>query len=213
MSTFLQISTAAVLLGVATAASPAAAQCPHLNVPSAGSWASYHSDDGTMRMAILGNETRDGKSMLRMELSRTSKDGPMIMQLLVPGYPYEMTDIHDLVMKAQGRPAMRMNDQMLAMMRSRMPKDVMAEACSAQNMTRVGEESVTVPAGTFQTTHYRNAESGNDVWLSTAVPFGLVKNHSGNGGDIVLTGTGTDAKSQITETPQEMPGMGGMPHN
>jgi hypothetical protein len=97
-------------------------------------------------------------------------------------------------------------------MRSRMPKDMMAEACSSQKMTRIGEESVTVPAGTFHTIHYRNTDSGNEVWVSTSIPFGMVKNHMARGGDIVLTGMGTDAKSQITETPQEMPGMG-MPHN
>lgn len=213
MNHLRKISAGAALLAL-TYQSPLAAQaCPtDIKAPPAGSWAEYSSGDGTIRLAILGNETRAGKSMVRMEMAMTSKDGPAIMQMVVPGYPYEMGDIQELVVKAQGRPAMKMNEQMLGMMRSRMPKDAMAEACRNSHMTRVGEESVTVPAGTFQATHYRDANAGNDVWVSASVPFGMVKTHSTQGGDIVLSGKGTDAKSQITETPQEMPGMG-MPHN
>jgi hypothetical protein len=94
---------------------------------------------------------------------------------------------------------------MMSMMRGRMPRDQIAEACKNAKMTRVGEESITVPAGTFSTVHYRD-ESGNDVWVSESVPFGMVKNKLARGGEIVLSGRGTDAKSQITETPQEMPG-------
>ncbi|MEO8200328.1 MAG: hypothetical protein ABI679_07400 [Gemmatimonadota bacterium] len=192
--------------------SPVKAQgCPANMVPKAGGWSEYQTTDGTMRLAQLGNETRAGKSFVRMELSMTSKDGPVIMQMLVPGYPYDMTDIQDMVFKAQGQPAMRLSDQMLGMMRSRMPKDLMAEACRSQQVTRVGEESVTVPGGSFKTVHYHDAKSGNDIWISENVPFGMVKSHTSRG-DIVLTGTGIDAKSLITETPREMPGMT-MPHN
>jgi hypothetical protein len=93
------------------------------------------------------------------------------------------------------------------------------------DLTKVGEETVTVPAGTFKTTHYhfksdRNVNgmqisSEGDVWVNPDVPFGMVKESgktSGMRGEqemtMVLTATGKDAKSSITETPQEMgPGM------
>lgn len=172
--------------------------------PAAGSWAEYTTKDGTMRLALLGTEKRGEKNLVRMEISMTSREGPMIMQMLVPGYPYELSTIEDFVLKGGNRPAMRMSPQMLQMMSSRMPKDQIAEFCRNARMTRVGAESVTVPAGTFPTVHYRDAESGNDVWVSESLPFGMVKTKLKNGEEIVLTGQGTGAKTQITETPQEM---------
>jgi len=39
------------------------------------------------------------------------------------------------------------------------------------------------------------------------VLFGIVKVRPKDGGEMVLTGHGMDAKSSITEKPQEMPGM------
>ena len=178
--------------------------------PAAGSWSEYSTEEGSMRLALLGTETRAGKNLVRVEMSMVTKDGPMIMQVLVPGYPYEMSSIEDFIVKAAGRPAMRMNAQMLQMMASRMPKDQVAEFCNNARMTRVGEESITVPAGTFRTIHYRDTASGNDVWVSESIPFGLVKTRQARGGEIVLTSQGTDARSQITEEPQEM-GMPGRP--
>jgi hypothetical protein len=187
------------------AGSPALAQDCTVGIrpPVAGSWVQYTMPQGTMRLALLGNEVREGKNLFRMEVAMTSKEGPMIMQVLAPGYPYEMSSIRDFVMKPPGSPAMRMSAQMLQMMSSRMPRDQIAEACRNAKMTRVGEESITVPGGTFSTIHYRDATSGSDVWVGESVPFGLVKARTSDG-EIVLTAKGTDAKSQITETPQEM---------
>jgi hypothetical protein len=175
-----------------------------IKAPAAGSWAEYTSADGTMRLALLGTETRAGRNLVRMEMSMTSREGPMIMQMLVPGYPYEMNTIEDLVLKAGDRPAMRMNAQMLQMMASRMPRDQVAEFCRNAQMTRVGEESITVPAGTFPTIHFRDNSSNNDVWVSESIPFGLVKAKLARGGEMVLSARGNDATSRITETPQEM---------
>lgn len=171
--------------------------------PAPGSWAEYSMEGGSMRLALLGNETRAGRSLVRVEISMTSREGPMIMQTLVPGYPYDGGAIEDMVIKHGDQPAMRMSAQMRQMMAPRMPKDQIAEACRNARMTRVGEESITVPAGTFKTIHYRDAASGNDVWVSETLPFGLVKTKMAQG-EIVLTGQGTDARSRITETPQEM---------
>lgn len=211
MSLFKTGLAGAAILTLSLPLSAVAQDCAvGIRPPAAGSWAEYTIQDGTMRLALLGSETRAGKNLFRVEMSMTSKDGPMIMQVLVPGYPYEMSSVEDFVIKAAGRPAMRMNAQMLQMMASRMPKDQIAEFCRNARMNRVGEESITVPAGTFRTIHYHDAESGNDVWVSETIPFGLVKTTMARGGEIVLTGRGTDARSQITETPQEM-GMPGRP--
>lgn len=209
---FLRSALVGAALLVPAFQSPVSAQDCAVGIkpPAAGSWAEYTTKDGSLRLALLGTESRGGKNLVRVEMSITSREGPMIMQVLVPGYPYDMSSIEDFVMKPGNRPAMRMNAQMLQMMTSRMPRDQIAEFCRNARLNRVGEESVTTPAGTFQTVHYRDAESGNDVWVSESIPFGLVRSKLKSGEEIVLTGRGSDAKSQITETPQEM-GMPGRP--
>jgi hypothetical protein len=204
-----------VALGAALATllphAPAVAQdCWQGHAPPAGSWIELKSDSGTMRMALLGNETHAGVNMVRLEMAMTSSRGPVIMQFVVPGYPYQMSSIEEMVMKAGNQPAMKLSGQMLAMMSSHMPKDWLAEACQHARASVVAEENITVPAGTFHTTHYRDEAKNTDVWISKDIPFGLVKATSARSGTIVLTAKGSDAKSQITETPQEMPGM---PHN
>lgn len=202
----LKTAVAGAALLTISAVPMAAQDCSvGIKPPAAGSWAEYTTREGTMRLALLGTEKRGEKNLIRMEVSMTSRQGPMIMQMLVPGYPYEMSSIEDFVMKAGNQPAMRMSPQMLQMMSSRMPKDQVAEFCRNARMTRVGAESVTVPAGTFPTIHYRDAESGNDVWVSETLPFGMVKTKLKTGEEIILTGQGTGAKTQITETPQDMP--------
>ena len=70
----------------------------------------------------------------------------------------------------------------------------------------MGEESVTVPAGTFKTYHFHNSKYNSDSWISPSVPFAMVR-ATGKNHDIALTATGAGATSSITETPQDM--MGG----
>ena len=205
------VMTAAVLAFSVNVASPAQDCAVGIKPPAAGSWAEYTTADGTMRLAVLGHENRAGKDLIRFEMNMTTKDGPVTLQVLASGYPYEMSSVQDFVVKPAGGPAMRLSGQMLQMMQSRMPKDAIADACRNAQMKRVGEETITVPAGTFQTIHYRDETSGNDVWVSESVPFGLVKTSLARGGEIVLTGKGTGAKSQITEPPQEMTMPGGRP--
>jgi hypothetical protein len=67
----------------------------------------------------------------------------------------------------------------------------------------VGAEKVTVPAGTFETKHYKNEmpkEAGGmtlDVWMSDkAIPTGVVKMSAAGGVEMVLAQTGMGAKSK-----------------
>jgi len=79
----------------------------------------------------------------------------------------------------------------------------------------VGEETVEVPAGQYQTRHYTGPDG--DSWLSMDVPgFRLVKMVTRKGRTMVLMGTGSGFENQITETPVDMKammgrGMRGMP--
>jgi hypothetical protein len=62
---------------------------------------------------------------------------------------------------------------------------------------RVGEETVTVPAGTFSCEHWRMKDGSGEVWFSPKVmPWGVVK-YVGKDSTMVLTKTLTDAKDKI----------------
>lgn len=216
-------STIALLVAAAVAA-PVAAQgpCgvdgPHL--PAVGGWSQYQTTRGTLKLAYLGHEAAGD----RIEMQMTSQRGNMIMQVVTDGYPWGQGGIHEAVMKLGDQPAMKVPDMMLQRMGA--GSGFTKEMC--QGLTKVGEESVTVPAGTYKTTHYhfksehqvngRTMSSEGDVWVSPEVPFGLVKMEgkaSGMRGEeplgMNLAATGKDAKSSITEKPQEMnmPMMGG----
>jgi hypothetical protein len=78
----------------------------------------------------------------------------------------------------------------------------------------VGKETLKVPAGSFQTSHYRDqTEVGTvDFWMTDSVPpLGLVKltvtpkeGSPTNKVALELTGKGTDAKATITKKPVPM---------
>jgi len=72
----------------------------------------------------------------------------------------------------------------------------------------VGAESVTTPAGTFDTEHWRSKD-GVNAWISPKVgPWGLVKSASADS-SMVLVKVVTDAKSHVVGTPQSMDSMMG----
>ena len=104
---------------------------------------------------------------------------------------------------------MKASDQMLSMMRSHMTDSPTAAALrDCASWTKVGDESVTVPAGTFKTVHYKDTKSSNEVWVSKDVAFGLVKgSFPDKAGEILLVANGTGAKSSITEKPVDMGDM------
>ena len=210
-SFFLSLTAAAVLATSGAAqAGPCADKGPKL--PAAGNWVTYHSDSGDIKMTYIGHETAGER--LEMTVNRTGRNGePMngVIQMVVPGYPYEMTQVTEMVMQMGDRPPMKMSGDMLAMMRSRMPANNQLSADACARLTVVGRESITVPAGTFQTTHYRDAQSGTDVWVDKSVPFGMVKVING-GRTMVLQEKGTGGHTAITGTPQDMgAGMRGPP--
>lgn len=202
-SPFLHTLTALTVLAAPLAAQGNACAQRGAKLPAAGAWSEYRTSEGTMRMLYLGKESLGE----RLELSVTGERGAMIMQMVVPGYPYEMADIKEMVMQRGTEPPMRMPEQMLGMMRSRMPNASQVSEASCGRMREVGKERITVPAGAFQTTHYRDSTGGTDVWVSPSVPFGAVKVVSGDR-TVELLGQGTGGTTKITGTPQDMP-MGG----
>jgi hypothetical protein len=181
--------------------------------PAVGRWAEYKAlynkkDPYTIRYAVVGTEKRDGKTLdwVELRMDGEKKEQNMVYQMLVPGSLMEMSQVQEVVFKPGDKPAMKMNGMMMKMIRGQMEKqNFYGEIC--KDMTLVGKEKVTVPAGQFQTLHFHSAKYNSDTWLSPGAPFALVKS-VGENHQMELAAQGDGAKSSITEAPQEMPGMG-----
>ena len=215
---------------LAAVAVPARAQdvCTRFRpTPAVGSWAEYQTSRNGQplktRIAVVGQEKRDGKDAVWFESTMETPRGRMISEMLVPAFPFEPGSVIETVVKRGDQPAMKVPAGMMGMMRGqgaaaqggmgRGPGRGMGRGGAAaswlqqcRSLTVVGQESVTVPAGTFRTTHLRSAHDSTDVWVSREVPFGMVKSQTA-GITSELSGMGTGAKKAITETPKEMPGM------
>jgi len=177
-----------------------------------GEWADYRwkggrTDGSTMRMALVGTEAVAGKPNFWYEIAlNDAKHGKTILQLLVPGFGFQASSIHGLIMKSGSEPAMRMPQQMVQMMAGQMGQNFAAEfAHKCAQMDVVGWEQLTVPAGSFRALHIKDAAEQTDAWLVPDLYFGLVRAQLKDGSSMELTGKGTGAKSSITETPQVMP--------
>jgi hypothetical protein len=161
-----------------------------------------------MRVGVVGQEHREGRQLYWFQVSMDDKGKHSVMQMLTP---WDVTSMRapkpvELVMKLGDRPAMKMSGSMLG--RSPGPKSDWREFCAKSKF--LGVESVTVPAGTFKSRHYQSEEG--DTWVSLDAPvWHLVKMSMKDGKTMVLNAKGTGAKNEITEKPQEMPGMGPRP--
>lgn len=187
-----------------------------VKLPEVGRWAEYKAQHQqnpyTIRYSVIGSESRGGKDLrwVEMQMTGAQKDRNMVYQMLVPGSFTEMDQVQEVVFKPGNQPAMKLSGQMLAMMRGQLQKQsFLNELCKGVSL--VGKETVTVPAGRFETLHFRNAEHGADSWVSSDVPFSMVKS-TGKEFQMELATQGKGAKSSITEKPQEMGGMGGRPN-
>lgn len=177
-----------------------------------GQWAGYRwtggrEDASTIRFAVVGTEAYQGSPHYWYEMQMTDPSkgdkGRTIIQMLVPSLAFQKGVVRGIVMKSGTEPAMRMPEQMVAMMGSRMASSVAAEmARSCLEMEVVGWEQVTVPAGTFRALHIRHPQENTEAWVRPELYFGMVQ-VTMKDGTMVLTGHGTDARSSITETPQD----------
>jgi hypothetical protein len=165
-----------------------------------------------MRMAVVGNEAHEGTTYYWYEVTIADPKRPkgtMIMQMLVPGFA---GSVRAVVMKSGDQPAMRMPAQMIQMINSSPGMNMAADlARQCQEMEVVGWELVTVPGGEFRALHLRHPQTGmvSEVWVQPDLQFAMVKATLKDGGVMELTGQGTGAKSSITETPLDMPGLPG----
>ena len=206
---------AALLLGVTPAVQAQDACAENFKWPKVGAWAEYqgtYNQKGpvTSRYAVVGAESRNGAEYKWIELKThdADKNTDMIYQMLAPaGGPLELDGVEEVVMKVGERPAMKVSGMMLGMIRTQLAKSMaFKDACT--EVTLVGKEEVTVPAGSFTGKHFHSDKFASDTWVDTKVPFSMLKS-VGKKHEMVLAATGDGATSSITETPEEMPGMPG----
>ncbi|HXQ28352.1 MAG TPA: hypothetical protein VN848_03705 [Gemmatimonadales bacterium] len=210
----------AALILVAGAAPVAAAQdltqlCQTVAQLTVGQWASYVAtggpmDGSTLRFAIVGSEQHNDSTFYWFELRHTSTNDPAhdgVIQALIPGWGVAGSP-RGLIMKMGTQPATRMPAQLMAAGRTANPGSDMARHCATSST--IGWESVTVAAGSIRALHVKDTD-GNEAWISSTVPFGLVLIKKPDGSQMALTGRGGDATSSITETPRDLPMIPGAP--
>jgi len=183
--------------------------------PVVGSGAEYQmtTKDGknqTFAMAVVGKEPIEGQDGYWLEWRIDSGHGKMLMKQLMVEQPGSVA-IKRTIVQPPGRPPIEMPAMMMNMQHE--PPNATAGGHGHGMGEMLGNESITVPAGTFDCQHFRSTESGHtaDVWASVKVsPYGLVKMTSSEGTSMVLEKVLDHENSQITGEPQKMP-FPGMP--
>ena len=176
--------------------------------PVVGSGAQYQmtAKNGTMSFAyvIVGQEDVEGSAGYWMEIrsENPGMPGEMVMkQLIVAGG--DKPQIKRMIMQMPGRPPMEMPMGMMSGMGQRGQG---AGAGDTSPGEKVGSETITVPAGTFECEHYRKQEPRGtvDVWISSKVPpYGMVKMSSAEM-TMVLEKVLSNETSHIKGEPQKM---------
>ncbi len=201
-----------------------------------------------MRISYLGEEERDGELYVWTEMEMNSfkvkKKGrkpqgdPVFIKVLMKKSVFEgdvanaLGNFNDMatevIMQAGDSQPMRIKGA--GSMMGGMTKAIGLKV--SYTLTKEDAESVTVPAGTFGCDRYRGqgsssakivfktikVESTSTQWISSEVPFGIVKivsddmvNGDPQHSETVLTGFGlSGATSKITGEPQDMPSIGNL---
>ena len=143
----------------------------------------------TMEMGVVGKESVDGKDGFWMQIVMTNEKGePTLAKALISRDDFQF---HKMIIQMKGQPAMEMPFNPSANRENRMAE-------SMKEWHLVGNESVTVAAGTFMCEHWKNDKNGSDLWASDKItPFGMVKEVS-KSETVTLTKLLTDVPDRIT---------------
>jgi hypothetical protein len=176
--------------------------------PVVGSGAQYQmtAQNRTMSFSyvVVGQEDVEGSTGYWMEIRSENPEmaGEMVMkQLVVLGG--DKPQIKRMIMQPPGRPPMEMP---IGMMPGMGQREQGAGGRDTSPGEKVGSETITVPAGTFECDHYRKQEPHGtmDVWISSKVsPYGTVKMSSGEM-TMVLEKVLSNETSHIKGEPQKL---------
>ncbi len=179
---------------------------------SDGQWARFAVDAPFMkdrldsRYAIVGTEESD--YWMEYEIATPMGNGSTIMKVLIPSWPYAEGAVKRAMMQLptvvgmEGMPPMEMPPSSI---KKDDPANPIRMACA--ELEKGVDESLTVAAGTFSTTRIPLRREGKDIWLSSEVPFGIVKFADEDDKGMELMAFGGDAEPGITAEPQKIPGM------
>ena len=176
--------------------------------PEVGKGAVYSIDakraDGgptEMEMAVVGTETFEGKTGHWLETAmKTRREGQMVMKMLMVQVGKEL-QVKRMIMQMGDEPPMEFPVEM--MQRGQQQAE---SADFREKAEKIGTETITTPAGTFECEHWRSTERNvtADVWFAaSARPYGLVKTTSTEGG-MTLIRLIDNAKSKIRGIPQKL---------
>lgn len=189
---------------------PRAPEMPTPFKPVVGSGAEYQftgkGEKANFVYAVVGKEQVGGNEgyWLEIRINNSKTKGEMVMkELTVMNGPHP--EIKRMIMQPPGHPPIEMPASMMGMMKQHMPSA--SDNGKAGLGEKVGTESITVPAGTFECDHYRTQEDGGtvDLWISSKVsPYGVVKMVRKNA-TMVLEKVLTNETSHIKGEPQQMP--------
>lgn len=179
---------------------------------SDGQWARFAVDAPFIknrldsRYAIVGTEGSD--YWMEFEIATPMGNGSTIMKVLIPSWPYAEGAVKRVMMQlpmVEGMEAIPPMEMPPSSMRNNDVAEPIRMACA--ELENSVEESLTVTAGTFSTTRIPLRSLGKDIWLSSDVPFGLVKMADTDDKGMELMAFGSDAKPGITAEPQSIPGI------
>lgn len=179
---------------------------------SDGQWARFAVDAPFIknrldsRYAIVGTEGSD--YWMEFEIATPMGNGSTIMKVLIPSWPYAEGAVKRVMMQlpmVEGMEAIPPMEMPPSSMRNNDVAEPIRMACA--ELENGVEESLTVTAGTFNTTRIPLRSLGQDIWLSSDVPFGLVKMADTDDKGMELMAFGSDAKPGITAEPQSIPGI------
>jgi hypothetical protein len=145
---------------------------------------------------------------MEFEVATPMGNSSTIMKVLIPAWPYAEGAIKRAIMQlplGEGMEAMPPMEMPPSSLKNDDPANPVRMACAEAD--KGVAESVTVTAGTFSATRIAVRRLGKDVWLSSEVPFGIVKMADADGYGMELMAFGNDAEAGITVEPQTIPGM------
>lgn len=181
--------------------------------PVVGSGAAYQIENkgeraenkSEIEIAIVDSETVDGKTgyWLEYTIRGPHSGGEAYMKHLVLLADKDIV-VQRMIMQVQGMPQPVEMSMETARQSGRSTEQA---ADMREKAERVGSESLTTPAGTFQCEHWRMKDGSADVWFSAKVsPWGVVK-MTGKESNMTLVRLIADARTHITGTPMKMDPM------
>jgi hypothetical protein len=175
--------------------------CRSVTMLAPGEWVEYElSGSGTagitsMRYANVGSQDVGGTPHVWYEF-QVSGPQPVVGQMLVPDRLSDMENVKEMVVQMGNQPPMRFTGEMLQMAQQNMQMQGVNLDKQCQEAEVVGEERVTVTAGTFETVHLFSSSQEGHFWVSDDIPFGIVRAQTPQG-EMKLVRYGDGAKSSI----------------